>query len=53
MALMLHWRPVNRQVPLFQQEARHGWFLFNLAVRTFEGALGGWEICLSVGLLCP
>jgi hypothetical protein len=26
MALMLHWRPVNRQTPLFQQEARHGWF---------------------------
>jgi hypothetical protein len=26
MALMLHWRPVNRQTPLSQQEARHGWF---------------------------
>ena len=26
MALMLYWRPVNRQAPLFQQEARHGWF---------------------------
>jgi hypothetical protein len=26
MALMLHWRPVNRQAPMFQQEARHGWF---------------------------
>jgi hypothetical protein len=24
MALMLHCRPVNRQAPMFQQEARHG-----------------------------
>ena len=36
MALILHWRPVNRQAPLSQQEARHGWFFSDLAARTFE-----------------
>jgi hypothetical protein len=56
MALMFHWRRLTGRLICFSR--KHAMVVFCLTklsepLKALKGALGGWKICLSVGLLCP